>query len=185
MGRQAQDRQLARRCVQGDESAWRHLVDQYTPMVYSLCVHRGLAPVDAEDVCQEVMLSALRALSTYEGCLLSTWLFRITQRRLADHYRSPHRRLLPTGLADDTTRPGVTPSVPPEQGEDLIRHQEGERIRSAIQQLSDPPRSVILAYYLAQMPVREIARELNMPENTVKSHLHRGRLELRQAMERG
>lgn len=154
-------------------------------MVYSLCIHAGLAPMDAEDVCQEAMLSALRSLQTYEGCRLSTWLYRVTRRRLADHFRSPQRRLVPVGLPDEPSFERRAPATEARQDEDLARSLEGERLRAALSELGDPTRSVVLAYYLAQMTVREVAQEMEMPENTVKSHLHRGRQALRRSMEDG
>ena len=183
MDGRSQDEQLAHQCVQGDELAWRDFVDRYTPMVYSLCIHAGLGPMDAEDVCQEAMLSALRSLGTYRGCRLSTWLYRITRRRLADHFRSPQRRLVPIGLSDEPSLQRPAPCPSPVQDQELIKAGEGKRVREALQNLRDPPRSVMLAYYLAQMPVREVAREMGMPENTVKSHLRRGRQALRRDLE--
>jgi RNA polymerase sigma-70 factor (ECF subfamily) len=45
--------------------------------------------------------------------------------------------------------------------------------------LEEPARSIVLAYYLGEVPVKEIAREMEMPENTVKSHLRRARAALR------
>jgi hypothetical protein len=76
----AHDAALAERCLAGEESAWRELVDCHSPPVFSLCLATGLSSSEAEDVCQEVLLSALRSLRTYGGCRLSTWLYRITRR---------------------------------------------------------------------------------------------------------
>ncbi len=121
MDGRSQDEQLAHQCVQGDELAWRDFVDRYTPMVYSLCIHAGLGPMDAEDVCQEAMLSALRSLGTYRGCRLSTWLYRITRRRLADHFRSPQRRLVPIGLSDEPSLQRPAPCPSPVQDQELIK----------------------------------------------------------------
>jgi len=178
----SRDEQLARRCIQGDERAWGEFVDTYTPMVHSLCHQAGLGPADAEDVCQEVMLSALRTLRTYKGCRLSTWLYRVTRRRLADHFRSPQRRQVPAGLPEDPSLgPGSGGAPNPER--QAIETSEAERARRALQDLGEPARSVMLAYYLAEIPVREIALELGMPENTVKSHLRRGRKAVHRLLE--
>jgi DNA-directed RNA polymerase specialized sigma24 family protein len=56
------------------------------------------------------------------------------------------------------------------------------RGRCALESLAEPARSVLVAYYLGELPVMEIARVLDMPEGTVKTHLHRGRQTLRQQL---
>jgi DNA-directed RNA polymerase specialized sigma24 family protein len=108
-----QDAALARPCLAGDEAAWRELVDCHGPRVYSICLARGLRPSEAEDVCQEVMLSALRSLRRYGGCRLSTWLNRITQRRIADHLRSRRRRDLALGFPGDPGFPDPGSNIHP------------------------------------------------------------------------
>jgi len=135
-----------------------------------------MAGDDASDVCQDVMLSAFRNLRSYGGCRLSTWIYRIARRRIADHFRSPQRRHVPSGLLDDSEQAARRDGVcfDPE-GEAL-----GFDIRDTIARLGEPCRSVVLAYYLGELSVREIARDMHMPENTVKSHLHRGRARLRE-----
>jgi RNA polymerase sigma-70 factor (ECF subfamily) len=169
-----QEAALARRCVGGDESAWRELVDRYGRHVFSLCLAAGLGACEAEDVCQEVMLSALRSLRGYRGCRLSTWLYRITQRRIADHFRSRARRDLAAGFPGDATFPDV------DGGRLRAASQPDpvplrDELRQELARLPEPMRSILIAYHVGELPVREIARELRMPENTVKSHLRRGR----------
>jgi RNA polymerase sigma-70 factor (ECF subfamily) len=144
-----------------------------------LCLAAGLEAPDAEDVCQEVMISALRGLRRYRGCHLSTWLYGITRRRIADHYRSHMRRDVSLGHPGDTTFPKAPTSNPGDVEADVIRSREYTRVRIEIDRLGDPTRSVLLAYYVGEIPVRDIASMMEMPENTVKSHLRRGRLMLR------
>jgi len=61
--------------------------------------------------------------------------------------------------------------------------EEAARTRRALAGLPEPARSILTAYYLYEAPVREIAEEMEMSVNTVKSHLHRGRTALRRAVE--
>ncbi|NOZ78643.1 MAG: RNA polymerase sigma factor [Acidobacteria bacterium] len=175
----AEDRALASRCVLGDEAAWSELVGRFGARIYSHCRFAGLRPADAEDVCQEVLVSAYRSLGSYAGCSLATWLYRLTRRRLADHFRSPQRRLVPSGdaLAAADPSPGENPEAAAAAAADAAR------TRHALAALAEPARGILVAYYLYETPVREIAEELGMPVNTVKSHLHRGRRELRRRLE--
>jgi RNA polymerase sigma-70 factor (ECF subfamily) len=143
--------------------------------VLALCRIAGLGLDDAEDVCQEVMISVYRGLRTYGGCRLSTWVYRIARRRIADHFRSPQRRDRPFGL------PGHRPLQPSPRAsaQDIDRRSLARDALDSITRLAEPCRSVVVAYYLGEEPVREIAQTMHMPENTVKSHLRRGRLILR------
>lgn len=83
--RRAADRELARRALRGDAEAQRELVRRMTPLVWSLCRRSGLPPTEAEDVSQEVFISALDALPRFRGeCRLSTWFSTLTLRRASD-----------------------------------------------------------------------------------------------------
>jgi RNA polymerase sigma-70 factor (ECF subfamily) len=147
-----------------------------------LCLVAGLSPSEAEDICQEVLISALRSLRSYRGCRLSTWLYRITRRRIADHFRAPGRRDVALGLPGDPTFPEAPPSGRGFESEATLAS-EGDRLRREIASIDDPARSILLAYYVGEVPVREIALDWGMPENTVKSHLRRGRMLLRARLE--
>jgi len=179
-----EDRVLVARCLAGEEAGWSELVARHCGRIFSHCRMAGLTPEDAEDVTQEVLMSALGSLASYRGCALSTWLYRLTRRRLADYFRSPQRRLAP--VADPQEDPAPVTAGPvrednPERA--AAAAQDAERTRSALAGLSEPGRSILTAYYLYEAPVREIAEEMGMPVNTVKSHLHRGRQAIRKNLE--
>jgi RNA polymerase sigma-70 factor (ECF subfamily) len=179
----AEDEALVRRCRAGDTGAQRELVRRYTSLVFSLCLRAGLPQAEAEDVCQEVFWKAFEALPRYRGeCRLSTWLYTVAQRRIVDYRRSPARRHLPSGAAGD---PGFPEPAPEDRGspaDAAEAQQRRQRVQDALGAMGEPARSVLMAYYLGEMPVIEIARSLSMPENTVKTHLHRGRKALREQL---
>jgi RNA polymerase sigma-70 factor (ECF subfamily) len=181
-----EDAALARRCLEGDEVAWRELVHAHGRRVFSLCLAAGIRPAEAEDVCQDVMISALRGLRGYRGCRLSTWLYRITRRRIADHLRSAARRDLAAGFPGDATFPEVrTGRQGAGSGPEADPPPLGDELRQQLARLPEPTRSILIAYHVGELPVREIALELRMPENTVKSHLRRGRTLVRARLQEG
>jgi RNA polymerase sigma-70 factor (ECF subfamily) len=179
------DRALVRACLAGEDQAQRDLVHRFTPLVFSACHRSGLPDQDAEDVCQQVLLDVLRALPGYRGrSRLSTWIFTVASRRIADYFRSPERRHIPSGGPGDAAFPpeaGVARAGPEEE---TIRRTRDDRLRQALGALGHPARLILVSYYLGEMPVREIARALKLPEGTVKTHLHRGRRALRKELEK-
>ncbi len=175
----AADQALARRCVLGDEKAWSELIRRFGRRIFSHCRLAGLKAGDAEDVCQEVLVSAFRSMASFRGCSLSTWLYRLTRRRLADYYRSPQRRLISVGEPLSPTMPA--PAEDPVAK--LSAAEDAGKIHRAIETLNEPLKGILIAYYLYETPIREIARESGIPINTIKSHLHRGRKHLRGRLE--
>jgi RNA polymerase sigma-70 factor (ECF subfamily) len=133
-------------------------------------------------VTQEVLSDAFRGLASYRGdARLSTWLFTLACRRVAGHYRSESRRPRASGHPGDAS----FPADPADHGwqtrlEDADR---AARARRVIETLPEPTRTILVAYHVAELSVREIADELDLPEGSVKSHLHRGRLAVRRRME--
>jgi RNA polymerase sigma-70 factor, ECF subfamily len=179
-----EDVELARRCERGDEDAQRSFVDRFGPLVYSICGRRGLEGPDRDDVAQQILLDAFRALPCYRGMSrLSTWIYSLSLRRVADHFRSPQRRDVASGQPGDETFPPA-PATSSAEAPDarMVKAQECERLRRSVSRLAEPERSVVLAYYLGEMSVSEISRTLNMPEGTVKTRLHRGRQALRKEL---
>ncbi len=69
-----------------DNKAWEQLVDVYGPLVYRWCLRKGLRPEQAEDVGQEVFLAVSRNLEKYQHETFRGWLWKITERKILDHW---------------------------------------------------------------------------------------------------
>jgi RNA polymerase sigma-70 factor (ECF subfamily) len=178
--RSAHERELVRRCLAGDGAAQRDFVQRYSSLVWSLCRRAGLPDCEADDVCQEVFWKAFAALPQYRGeSRLSTWLCTLALRRIVDYRRSPARRNVPSGAPSDPGFPEPTesPRLSPER--EVLETERRQQVHRALEGMDEPVRSVLVAYYLGEVPVAEIARTLRLPEGTVKTHLHRGRQTLR------
>jgi RNA polymerase sigma-70 factor (ECF subfamily) len=168
--------------VAGEAAAQEEFVRRYAGLVYSLCRRKGLAPDAAEDVAQEVLADAFFALPRFRGeARLSCWLFTLTARAVADHYRSGSRRVVAAGHPGDR---GFPRGEPADSGEARVLEEDlAGRARAAVEALDEPARTVLLAYHVAELSVREISQELGMPEGTVKSTLRRGRMAVRRRLE--
>jgi RNA polymerase sigma-70 factor (ECF subfamily) len=125
----------------------------------------------AEEVTQDVFLKVWRALPGYDGrASPSTWLYTIARNTCLSALRSArHRRTTPL---DETPEPGVSSEV--------LGHLS---IAQCVAALPDVERRVITLFYWEDRSIQDVARALDLPEGTVKSHLHRARRRLGEMME--
>src|SRR5258708_7758204 len=179
-GERQSEMELVRSCVVGDVAAQHQLVHRWSGLVWSLCRRAGLPDAEADDVCQEIFWRIFQALPLFRGeSRLSTWICTLALRRIVDHRRSPARRDIPSGVPTDAGFPRQREPRSSSPETHAVLSQRRQRVRAALDGLPEPARSVLVAYYLGEMPVAGIARALEMPLGTVKTHLHRGRAALR------
>lgn len=161
----------------GDHDAFRLLVDRYADLAYETALRIVRSPEEAEEATQEAFLKAWTALPRFrEEARFSTWLYRIVTRSALDRIRGMKlRRERETGL-----EPAHLESLPSpvDEGKRMTDLMLLERI---LEELSPESRAVVTLYYLRDLPVDEVAKILDMPAGTVKTHLHRSRATLRRA----
>jgi RNA polymerase sigma-70 factor, ECF subfamily len=163
------DRTLAR-ARDGDPVAFAALVRRHQDMVFSLALHALRNRAAAEDLTQEVFLQLYRHLARIESAgHLMAWLRRVASHRCIDELRRLPRRM---EVAVDALpdRPG-----PASASEVFL----DRRLRVLIGRLPAGARMVLLLRYQEDLDPSEIADTLNMPVNTVKSHLRRSLAVLR------
>lgn len=129
----------------------------------NLC--RGDAAL-ADDIAQEAFIKAFLHLNAFVGrSTLSTWLFRIAyncfcdNKRAAERYSSTEVESLTVIAADKT--------------DGAFEHQE---LYLALDKLTTKERTALLLFYMEEKNLKEISDITHMPVNTVKAHLHRGKL---------
>jgi RNA polymerase sigma-70 factor, ECF subfamily len=148
----------------GERAALTLLVQAHQRSVYSLAL-RMLGTRDlAEDLTQEVFMQMNGNLSTIDSNRhLGFWLRQVTSNRAIDQLRR-RARLQMTSLDEETQLFSAEETSDPL----LQRH-----LKALLADLSAPARAVLLLRYQEDLDPVEIARTLNMPLNTVKSHLKR------------
>lgn len=163
------------RARSGDASAFTELVRRNQRAVYSLALRMLTDPHRAEDVAQEVFIRLHRKLALIQtDTHLLFWLRQVTTRLAIDRLRrEPRYELLP--MEEDPTSAGESPDGDPL----LQRH-----LRTLIAQLAPAARAVVLLRYQEDMDPADIAEVLEMPVNTVKSHLKRSLASLREKLDR-
>ncbi len=180
------DRELVRRCLAGQDSAWEALLNSHTRKIYNLCYRFTGRYEDAEDLTQEIFIKVFQSLSTYDPVAGSfqTWLNRVARNHLVDHYRQTRHDRLNSPLEDQLPKLEQTPGA----GEDAaarVEHRERrEKLQNSLNRLSPDLREAVILRDLQDLDYAEIAQVLGVPEGTVKSRINRGRLELARVLKR-
>jgi RNA polymerase sigma-70 factor (ECF subfamily) len=181
MGRPADEAQLVDRLRQGDPRAFEELVIAYQHRVFGVALRMLGSRAEAEEAAQEVFLRAHRAIADFRGdAKLSTWLYAIASRLCMNRLASGERRLLREG--EETL--ARIPSGHPSPADELERSERDAALHRAIAELSDERRMVVVLRDLEGLSYEEIASALDLELGTVRSRLHRARMDLKEKLER-
>ncbi len=155
------------------------VVDRYGGLVWSIACAVGIAPADAEDAVHEVFLAIWENAGRFDPSLgaESSFVGMIARRRMIDHKRRRGRR---ARLLAQHAAGGETPSATPD--DDVLRAEELARIESAMELLSSPQRQVLRLALHRQLTHEQIASSTGLPLGTVKTHVRRGLIRLRDAL---
>jgi RNA polymerase sigma-70 factor, ECF subfamily len=166
------------RASQGDQSAFADIVREHQAMVYGLAVHFLRDRALAEELAQEVFLELYRNLGSIRSPEhLNFWLRKVTSNRCVDQAR--RRAIRPKVGLDDVPEAATAASADPPSDPML-----SEALRKCVGALPETPRMVLVLRYQEDLDPSEIAAVLDMPVNTVKSHLQRSLALLRAKLTR-
>lgn len=169
----SEDVTLVRRCLRGDTLAVRELVDRYQGEVYGLCVRLLGHRHDAEDVGQEVFLRVFRSLRRWDSSRpLRPWIMGIAVNRCRTWMTQRARRPELVDYLHETAA-GSPDHAPDDGATELL-----SEIRAAVEALRPDYRTVFVLFHEQGRPYEEIAAILERPVGTIKTWLHRARLEV-------
>jgi RNA polymerase sigma-70 factor (ECF subfamily) len=161
------------RAQAGDHDAFAELVERHEAMVYSLAYHFFNDRSRAEEVAQDAFLQLYRNLATIETeSHLLFWLRQVTTRRCIDQIR--RAKMKAVSLEDVELR------VVDRAADPFL----DRRLKKFVQELPETQRAIVTLRYQEDLDPSEICRIVNMPVNTVKSHLHRALQALRRKLEK-
>ena len=174
------DRRLIADCVAGRTSAFGELVRRYQDRLFNAVLRVVDNAEDAADVVQDAFLNAFQSLNSFKGdSEFFTWLYRIAFNA-AISLRRKRKAVLSFDGGDE--RPASEPADTSEftqPGVALERAEEDALLLSALNRLSPEHRVVLVLKDLEGQKYEDIAQVLDVPIGTVRSRLHRARLELR------
>ena len=157
---------------------WEQVVRDHSARVYRLAYRLSGNPQDAEDLTQETFVRVFRSLADFSPGTFEGWLHRITTNLFLDMVRR-RQRIRFDALPEDTERlPGRAPS--PEQV--YADTHLDPQVQAALDALSPEFRVAVVLCDIEGLTYEEIAATLGIKLGTVRSRIHRGRVQLRQAL---
>src|SRR5215472_13957511 len=174
---EASDEDVAVAFGGGQPDALTLVYERFGPLVYSIALRSLATRPDAEDVTQQVFVSAWRSRDSFDRRRgsLGGWLVRITRNKVADALRDRQRegRVLQVAGGAAVT----APEAPSDRVVDRIVLADG------LAQLPESQRLVMVLAFYSDLTHEQIARVLGLPLGTVKSHIRRGLARLRSRLE--
>jgi RNA polymerase sigma-70 factor (ECF subfamily) len=168
---------LIERAKRGDGAAFGELVRKYQRRVYATAFHMTGNHGDADDVAQEAFLRAYKAIAGFDGRAdFFTWLYRIVVNVSLNTLRArkSHASL---GDGDESVADPVENPVRTAEGRELVA-----QVVRALSELPDSLRITLVLATLEEMPYRQIAETLEIPEGTVAWRVNQARKQLRRKL---
>lgn len=176
--------QMLREAAEGDDRAWRQLVEAYAGRLYGLLFRQCGNAELAEELTQSTFVKVAGELADYEEQgRFEAWLFRIAMNQLRDEMRRRGRHAVNVDFED----------TPPETIGGEIRDQDPARpmadqernrqLQAAVQKLPEADRQIIHMRYTAELSFARIAEILNEPLGTVLARGHRALKKLRESLD--
>jgi RNA polymerase sigma-70 factor, ECF subfamily len=187
------DAELVERFKGGDRRAFELIVQRYQHRVYTLALRWMGNDEIAAEVAQDVFIALYRSLADFRGeSRLSTWIYRVVLNHTRNRKLYGRRRHLDRHEPLEGERASRDDDAPRRQlagdgpaPDEAVHRSDAERlIRDALEQLPEEQRMIIVLRDIEDLPYEEIADLLDVPRGTVKSRLHRARLQLARVLER-
>ena len=170
----ANDNTLIHRAQSGDEGAFVELIRVYYPFVYAIVIRIVNNPHDAEEVVQDTFLNAYRGLAQYqEMAKFKNWLGEIARNRARSWLR---KQRIDTVPIDEVSEQIL--QIEDSSDERLIRQEQRELIRRAMETLSEKDREIARAYYLDGASYDELINTHGLSYNAIAFRLSRAKRQL-------
>jgi RNA polymerase sigma-70 factor (ECF subfamily) len=171
------EKALVARCRQGEDEAWRELVDLFGQKIYSVAYHFTLKREDAEELAQEIFLKIFENLHRYDGSFpLTAWIVSLSRNLCIDRYRRRKREKSFRFVTDDAVAPMLRSKDDP--AADALKNERTKILFSALAEIPEDLAEILVLRDLDGLAYEEIGLALELPDGTVKSRLFRARTEV-------
>lgn len=183
INQQKQEMELIRAILQGNRDLYHELIRPHERTVYLTAYSLLRDEADAEDVAQEAILKAYRALATFRGASrFGTWLVSIVCNEARGRLRKNSRVYIESYEEELDVTPALLTDWREIPSESLERKELVEKIEDAIKELPSTYREVFVLRDRDELGIHEIAEVLGITENLVKVRLHRARMMLQKCL---
>jgi RNA polymerase sigma-70 factor (ECF subfamily) len=175
------DVELIETTLAGDASAYGQLVSKHQDRLFNTLRHVLGSAEDAEDIVQEAFVQAFVKLDTFRGgSAFYTWLYRIAFNQAM----TLKRRAKPTDSIDQAREAtGGEPVDPGDQPEErILRTERVEQVHTALASLGEEHRAILVLREMDGCCYETISEILELPIGTVRSRLHRARMQLKEQL---
>ena len=170
----ANENELIARAQAGDEQAFAELIRAYYPFVYATVIRIVNNPLDAEEVVQDTFVNVYRGLAQYEEInKFKNWLTKIARNCARNRLRIQHIDTVPIDQVNQQS--SGTEDLPDQQ---LIRSEQRELIRRAMETLSPKDREIARAYYLEGASYDELIQTHGLSYKAISFRLSRAKQRL-------
>lgn len=182
------DAELIAAALEGQSLAFGELVCRYQDRLYHALVHLVGSADDARDIAQDAFVQAYVKLDSFQGAsAFYTWLYRIAMNLASSRFRRQRRHVSVEAAREQSGEEPVDGRRRAEgrgaedhgPGERLMQSERVGQVQTALLALSDEHRHVLVLRELEGWSYESIAETLELPVGTVRSRLHRARIELR------
>ena len=173
--------------AQTSPEAFERIFQKYHDAIFSYSLHRTCDAILAQDITANTFLKAFEHIKDFKwrGISLSSWLYRIATNEINLHYRKTKRLVAMTPELAETLRDDETTDKAVLEIEEMIsKNKKFKRACLALFKLRLKYQTVLTLRYFEEKPIKEVAEILSLSENTVKTQIRRGLIQLRKQYEK-
>jgi RNA polymerase sigma-70 factor (ECF subfamily) len=171
------EKDLVSRCRDGNDDAWRELVDRFGPKVFAIAYHFTMKREDAEELSQEIFLKIFENLHRYDGGFpLVAWVLSLSRNLCIDRYRRKKREKSFRFVSDEAVSSLLRSDDDPANM--ALKKERTKLLFSALAEIPEDLAEILVLRDLNGLAYDEIGKALDLPDGTVKSRLFRARAEV-------
>ena len=183
------DKDLVERAREGDQLAFKAIYEKHVQAVRGRVSKYFIWKADVDDVVSESFQKFFSKIDTFDTSReVLPWLFTISYRTALDHLgiirrEDEKKEGIKKNHSDTDEAPDLSDDVSPE--DEIINRQEHERLMGFIGELPSLYREIMELYMVEELEYEDIAKQVGLPLNTVRTRIRRGKAHLSEMMSRG
>jgi len=179
--------EIIQKLQQGNEQAFKQLVENYQKQVVNTCFGIVHNTEDAEDIAQEVFIEVFRSIQNFRAdAKLSTWLYRIAVNRSLNFIRDNKRKKWFQSFEDTVLAKNAPINIPEGHhetpSEELENSQRAIILHEAIDSLPDNQKTAFTLNKYEDLSYKEISEVMDLSVSSVESLIHRAKLKLQKKL---